>query len=296
MDTDPLNRPVLTYAHHNYIILDEDTDAANAVKLMHGKKAETIIVKNKNEEYVGIITDSDILDKIVMRGEDSDQVTIKSIMSSPLITISAKANVRQALELMRLNLIKRIPVTDNVHILGMVTQVGLANAIRTSVLERQFRSYRVVIRERYKPIWGNLGFILQFSGLLFIAPAILATALGEVVSATGIFLGITTMSITGFILNAYGEKTPMNLRQASILMVFSFVLLSFFGSIPYMYVNPFGEGIDPSTLVVNSFFESASGFTTTGLSMLVYPEYLPQSIDFYRAFTQWIGGLASYIW
>ena len=256
------------------------------------RKAETIIVKNKNEEYVGIITDSDILDKIVMRGEDSDQVSIKTIMSSPLITISAKANVRQALELMRLNLIKRIPVTDNVHILGMVTQEGLANAIRTSVLERQFRSYRVVIRERYKPIWGNLGFILQFSGLLFIAPAILATALGEVVSATGIFLGITTMSVTGFILNAYGEKTPMNLRQASILMVFSFVLLSFFGSIPYMYVNPFGEGIDPLTLIVNSFFESASGFTTTGLSMLVHPEDLPKSFDFYRSFTQWIGGLS----
>jgi trk system potassium uptake protein len=292
MDTDPLNRPVLTYAHHNFILVDEEIDAANAVKVMHDKKAETIIVNNKKSEYVGIITDSDILDKIVMRGEDSDEVSVKTIMSSPLITISAKANVRQALELMRLNLIKRIPVTDNVHILGIVTQEGLANAIRTSVLERQFRSYRVVIRERYKPIWGNLGFILQFSGLLFIAPAILATALGEVVSATGIFLGITSMSVTGFVLNAYGEKTPMNLRQASILMVFSFVLLSFFGSIPYMYVNPFGEGIDPLTLIVNSFFESASGFTTTGLSMLVYPEDLPKSFDFYRSFTQWIGGLS----
>ena len=292
METDPLNRPVLTYAHHNFILIDEEIDAANAVKLMHDKKAETIIVNNKKEEYVGIITDSDILDKIVMRGEDSDEVSVKTIMSSPLITISAKANVRQALELMRLNLIKRIPVTDNVHILGIVTQEGLANAIRTSVLERQFRSYRVVIRERYKPIWGNLGFILQFSGLLFIAPAILATALGEVLSAIGIFLAITSMSVTGFALNAYGEKTPMNLRQASILMVFSFVLLSFFGSIPYMYVNPFGEGIDPLTLIVNSFFESASGFTTTGLSMLVYPEDLPKSFDFYRSFTQWIGGLS----
>jgi trk system potassium uptake protein len=292
METDPLNRPVLTYVHHNFIILDEEIDAANAVKLMHDKKAETIIVNNKKTEYVGIITDSDILDKIVMKGEDSDEVSVKTIMSSPIITISAKANVRQALELMRLNLIKRIPVTDNIHILGIVTQEGLANAIRTSVLERQFRSYRVVIRERYKPIWGNLGFILQFSGLLFIAPAILATVLGEVVSATGIFLGITSMSVTGFVLNAYGEKTPMNLRQASILMVFSFVLLSFFGSIPYMYVNPFGEGIDPLTLIVNSFFESASGFTTTGLSMLVYPEDLPKSFDFYRSFTQWIGGLS----
>ena len=49
MDPDPLNRPVLTYAHHNFIVLDEDTDSANAVKLMHGKKAETIIVKNKIE-------------------------------------------------------------------------------------------------------------------------------------------------------------------------------------------------------------------------------------------------------
>jgi len=292
MVTDPLNRPVLSYAHHQFIILDEDIDAATAVKLMHGKKAETIIVTNKLNDYVGIITDSDILDKIVMRGEDSDQVAIKTIMTSPLITISAKANVRMALELMRLNLIKRIPVTDNVHILGVVTQEGLANAIRTSVLERQFRPYRVVIRERYKPIWGNLGFILQFAGLLFIAPAVMATFLGEVVTATGIFLGITTMSVTGFVLNAYGEKTPMNLRQASILMVSSFVMLSLFGSIPYMYVNPFGENIDPITLFVNSFFESASGFTTTGLSMLVYPEDLPKSFDFYRSFTQWIGGLS----
>ena len=107
--------------HHQLVILDEETDAASAVKQMHDKKAETIIVKNKKEEYVGIITDSDILDKIVMKGENSDQVFLKSIMSSPIISISARANARQALELMRLNVIKRIPVTDNIHILGIVT-------------------------------------------------------------------------------------------------------------------------------------------------------------------------------
>lgn len=292
MVTETLNRPVLSYAHGQFIILDEDTDAAQAVTLMHARKAETIIVKNKKEEYVGIITDSDILDKIVMRGEDSDQVYLKSIMSSPVITISAKANVRQALELMRLNLIKRIPITDNVHILGIVTQEGLANAIRTSVLEQTFRPYRTVIRERYKPILGNLGFILQFAGLLFIVPAIMATLLGEVVSATGIFLGITLMFVTGFILNAYGEKTPMNLKQASILLVSSFILLSFFGSIPYIYLNPFYPTIDPLSLFVNSFFESASGFTTTGLSLISLPENLPPSFDFYRSFTQWVGGLS----
>jgi trk system potassium uptake protein TrkH len=278
--------------HHQLVILDEETDAASAVKLMHDKKAETIIVKNKKDEYVGIVTDSDILDKIVMKGEDSDQVFLKSIMSSPIITISARANARQALELMRLNVIKRIPVTDNIHILGIVTQEGLAHAIRTSVLEKTFRPYRAVIREHYKPIWGNLGFILQFAGLLFIGPAMLAISLGELASAAGIFLCITFMFVTGFVLNAYGEKTPMNLRQASVLMVSSFILLSFFGSIPYMYVNPFYKDIDPFSLVVKSFFESASGFTTTGLSQIMHPQDLPKSFDFYRSFTQWIGGLS----
>ncbi len=292
MVTEPLDRSVISYMHHQLVILDEETDAASAVKLMHDKKAETIIVKNKKDEYVGIITDSDILDKIVMRGEDSDQVFLKSIMSSPIITISARANAREALELMRLNVIKRIPVTDNIHILGVVTQEGLAHAIRTSVLEKTFRPYRAVIREHYKPIWGNLGFILQFAGLLFIGPALLAISLGELESAAGIFLCITFMFVTGFVLNAYGEKTPMNLRQASVLMVSSFILLSFFGSIPYMYVNPFYKDIDPFSLVVKSFFESASGFTTTGLSQIMYPEDLPKSFDFYRSFTQWIGGLS----
>jgi len=292
MVTEPLDRSVISYMHHQLVILDEETDAASAVKLMHDKKAETIIVKNKKDEYVGIITDSDILDKIVMKGEDSDQVSLKSIMSSPIITISARANARQALELMRLNVIKRIPVTDNIHILGIVTQEGLAHAIRTSVLEKTFRPYRAVIREHYKPIWGNLGFILQFAGLLFIGPAMLAIAMGELESAAGIFLCITFMFVTGFVLNAYGEKTPMNLRQASVLMVSSFILLSFFGSIPYMYVNPFYKNIDPFSLVVKSFFESASGFTTTGLSEIMHPEDLPKSFDFYRSFTQWIGGLS----
>ncbi|HYF99747.1 MAG TPA: potassium transporter TrkG [Candidatus Saccharimonadales bacterium] len=287
-----LERSILSYMHHQIIFLDEDTDSATAVKQMHDAKAETIIVKNKKDEYIGIITDSDILDKIVMRGEDSDNVSIKTIMSSPIITISAKANVKQALELMRLNTIKRVPVTDNIHILGIVTQEGLANAIRTSVLEQTFRPYRTIIREHYKPIFGNLGFILQFAGFLFIGPATLAALMGEVIPAVGIFLCVIFMSVTGFVMNSYGERIPMSLKQASLLLVSSFVLLSLFGSIPYMYVNPFFAGIDPFTLFLNSFFESASGFTTTGLSFIVSPEELPKSFDLYRSYTQYIGGLS----
>lgn len=292
MVAEALERSVLSYLHHQIIILDEDTDSATAVKQMHDTKAETIIVRNKKDEYIGIITDSDILDKIVMRGEDSDTIAIKTIMSSPVITISAKANVRQALELMRLNIIKRLPVTDNIHILGIVTQEGLANAIRTSVLEQTFRPYRTIVREHYKPIMSNLGFILQFAGFLLIGPAILAALLQEATSAVGIFLCVISMSVSGFVLNSYGERMPMNLRQASFLMVSSFVLLSFFGSIPYMYVNPFPSEQEPHIILINSFFESASGFTTTGLSFISLPEELPKSFDLYRSYTQYIGGLS----
>jgi trk system potassium uptake protein TrkH len=291
MVADPLDRSILSYIHGQFIVLDQDVNVAMAVRDMHSRRAELIIV-TKDIRPVGVVTDSDILDKVVMKGEDSDQILLKSIMSSPVISLSAKGTVRQALELMRVNTIKHIPVTDNIKIFGIVTQEELANAIRTSVLERTFRSYRAVIRDHYKPVIGNLGFVMQFAGILLVAPAFLATILNETVSATGIFLGLTFMFAAGFALNAYGEKAPLNLRQASMLIVSSFILLSLFGSIPYMYVNPFWNEIDPLSLFVNSFFESASGFTTTGLSMITHPENLPQSFVLYRSYTQWVGGLS----
>jgi trk system potassium uptake protein len=291
MVADPLDRPILSHLHGRLIFLEEDVDVARAVREMHSQKAEIVMV-TKDGKPVGIVTDSDVLDKVVIKGEDSDQILLKSIASSPVVTLSANGTVRQALELMRINVIKHIPVTDNIHILGLVTQEELANAIRTSVLERAFRNYRSIIRYHYEPILGNLGFVMQFAGILLLAPAFLATMLNETETATGIFLGLTSMSSAGFVLNAYGEKVPLNLKQASILIVSSFVLLSFFGSIPYMYVNPFGEKIDPLSLFVDSFFESASGFTTTGLSMITQPEELPQSFGLYRSYTQWVGGLS----
>lgn len=59
-----------------------------------------------------------------------------------------------------------------------------------------------------------------------------------------------------------------------------------------MFVNPFSAGISLLSLFVNSFFESTSGFTTTGVSMIAHPEDLPQSFAFYRSYTHWVGGLS----
>jgi len=290
--SDPLERPASSYMHKQFVFVNDDIDVATAVKQMQSKRAETMIVVSNDGTPLGIITDSDILDKVVTKGEDTDKVFVRSVMSSPLITISTTASVRDALQVMKLNAIKRIPVRDNYGIAGIVTQKALADAIRVSVLERTFRKYRSSIRERYKAILANLGFVLQFAGILMVVPALLGTALGETQPVTGIYLAVVGLFGTGFVFATYGERGPLSLKESSILVLSSFILLSFYGSIPYMYMNPFWQGIDPLSLFVNSFFESSSGFTTTGLSTIATPENLAPSFNFYRSYTHWVGGLS----
>lgn len=73
--------------HRLFVILDENTNVASTVQQMNSRSADVIIVSRGNIP-VGIVTDSDMLDKVVMKGEDSDQVFLKSIMSELLVTIS----------------------------------------------------------------------------------------------------------------------------------------------------------------------------------------------------------------
>src|SRR5919106_4970280 len=293
---EPLERPLSSYIHTQFVTADDNSSVAEAVKILQTKHVEIILVSS-NGKYVGIVTDSDILEKVVMKGEDSDLVFLKSIMTSPIITLPSSATVKQAIEIMRIHKIKHLPVTDvtinNIgKIIGTVTQQYLTEAIRIAVVEKIFRSYRKIIREHYKPIFANVAIILQFSGLLMIIPALLGTILGEWQSTIGIYFAFVGMFLTGYILNILGEKSPLNLKQSSIVVVLSFFLLSLFGSLPYMYVNPFYERIDLFSLFASSFLESASGFTTTGISTILHPENLPDSFSFYRSFTEWVGGLS----
>ena len=297
---EPLERPLSSYIHTQFVTADENSSVAEAVKILQPKNVEIILVtSSSNGKYVGIVTDSDILEKVVMKGEDSDLISIKSIMTSPIISLPSSSTVKQAIETMRTHKIKHLPVTDGTNnenegkkIIGTVTQEYLAEVIRIAVIEKTFRSYRKIIREHYKPIFANVAIILQFAGLLMVVPALLGTVLGEWQSSIGIYLAFVGMSLTGYILNTLGEKSPLNLKQSSIVVVLSFVLLSLFGSLPYMYINPFWEGIDSFSLFASSFLESTSGFTTTGISTITHPEDLPDSFSFYRSFTEWVGGLS----
>ncbi|MBN2861924.1 MAG: TrkH family potassium uptake protein [Bacteroidales bacterium] len=73
-------------------------------------------------------------------------------------------------------------------------------------------------------------------------------------------------------------------RDTFLIVTTAWLLFSLFGAFPYLISNTI-----PS--FVNAFFESASGYTTTGASILTEVENLPYSILFYRSLTHWIGGI-----
>jgi len=208
-------------------------------------------------------------------------------MSSPLITIEDNATLQEALHKMRDHNIRKLPVISKKdQVIGIIFQDRIANLIRdAAAIQPRLLSPPV------KAILGNLGFVLQFAGVLLLVPAIMATVLNDTVTATGVYLSTVLLLVTGFFLNSYGEKASLNLRDASILVFASLFILTLYGTIPYLYVSPYPSGSEIE-LFANSFFSSAAGFTTGGISLFDTPEELPQSFTFYRSFTQLVGGMS----
>jgi len=280
-----LEKPVSYYMKKDILLLEAVTPVSFATRIMK-RSGEDSIVVTKDGKPVGIVTDQDILVNVAEKGLNPFASSLELIMSSPLIVIEPDAKVKDVLTKMRQSNVRRLVVVEDSLVRGIITQSMIATAIRNAVIARRERTPL-----RIKPVLGNLGFVLQFAGILMIVPALLSTFLNEPVTASGIYLMAVSMLATGFFLNAYGEKAPLNLWQASVLVVSSFILLSLFGMIPYAYLNPFHSS-DIPRILADSLFESVSGFTTTGLSLISTPEALPHSFVFFRSYTNWVGGLS----
>lgn len=100
---------------------------------------------------------------------------------------------------------------------------------------------------------------------------------------------IYTIIITGIIggLSKVFPRTKdkvIGIRESLAIVTFSWLVCIFFGALPYWY-----SGV--CTTYCDAVFETTSGFTTTGSSILKDVEVLPHSILFWRAFTNWLGGM-----
>ncbi len=104
----------------------------------------------------------------------------------------------------------------------------------------------------------------------------------------GIFpflIAILVTAMAGFIMRYYGEtqKQSIGSKEAPLLVSSLWIVLSFFGSMPFLLLGGFGW--------TDAFFETMSGFTTTGSTIIEDIESYPASIMLWRSLTQWIGGL-----
>jgi len=97
-------------------------------------------------------------------------------------------------------------------------------------------------------------------------------------SALTTFIGIL------LILTNLEENRKLNLQQAFLLTTLSWLSIAVFGSIPFLFS-------DLNLSIVDSFFESMSGITTTGSTIIVNLESTPKSILIWRAILQWLGGI-----
>ncbi len=136
-----------------------------------------------------------------------------------------------------------------------------------------------------KIILRILGILLYLEGLLLLLCSGFGFYYGED-DRNAFILSAVISAIVGGFFSFYGRDNDkrFNRRDGYIIVTVSWVLFSLIGMLPYLL-----SGYIPS--VTDAFFETMSGFTTTGASILDNIESLPHGLLFWRSMTQWIGGL-----
>jgi len=137
MYSDYLSRKAKDVAEKDVTILDESRDVATAAKLMREKEVSSILV-SRNNAPVGIITEKDILYRVVAANKGPFKTMLKDVMSTPLVTMDGMAPVKDAIYVMRNKGIRRMPVTNEGKVVGMLTLrsiVGNASDRRVDLAE-----------------------------------------------------------------------------------------------------------------------------------------------------------------
>ncbi|MBA4701671.1 MAG: TrkH family potassium uptake protein [Ruminococcus sp.] len=136
----------------------------------------------------------------------------------------------------------------------------------------------------YKMTVFILGKMLGVEGALLLIPAVVSFIYGEKSGFT--FLIVSAVLFLVFLI--LGRKVPENKtiygKEGLIIVGFAWILWSLFGALPFVI-----SGSIPNYL--DAFFETVSGFTTTGSTILTDIEILPKGILFWRSLTHWIGGM-----
>jgi trk system potassium uptake protein TrkH len=136
----------------------------------------------------------------------------------------------------------------------------------------------------YKTVFFTLGILQIILGIFMLIPIIVQFFYKELDSS---FFGASIVTVifgTLFFLSNLDHDKKLNLQQAFLLTALSWLSIAVFGSLPFFFSS---EGFS----FTNAFFESMSGITTTGSTIIPNLENMPKGILFWRAILQWLGGI-----
>lgn len=129
-----------------------------------------------------------------------------------------------------------------------------------------------------------LGYVLILEAAILLLPCIVALVYGEEQGIAYILVSAVCLVVGGLLGLKKPENTVFYLKEGCVATALSWIILSIFGSIPFVITSEIPNWID-------ALFETVSGFTTTGASILGDVESLSKCSLFWRSFTHWVGGM-----
>lgn len=107
------------------LTIDIDSDVRFAGEMMAQHRRDTLVVV-KNKHPIGIITDSDLIKKIIAKNEKPSSLKVKDVMSKPLVIIDAEQNILDAVRKIKKSNIKRLIVCEKGNLVGVLTLSDIA--------------------------------------------------------------------------------------------------------------------------------------------------------------------------
>ncbi len=137
----------------------------------------------------------------------------------------------------------------------------------------------------YKIIFHFFGLLLLFNGGFMMVATLISLIYEDGVTLELFLAGLATLILGGIAMySTKNHRKEMNKREGYIVVAFGWIVMSLTGTLPYLAT----EAIPSFT---DAFFETMSGYTTTGASILNDIEILPEGVLFWRSTTHWIGGM-----
>jgi signal-transduction protein with cAMP-binding, CBS, and nucleotidyltransferase domain len=118
--SDYLSKKAGDVAEKDITIIDEAKDVATAARMMRDERISSILV-SRNNIPVGIVTEKDILYRVVAENKGPFKTLLKEVMSTPLVTMDETTLVKDAIYAMRNKDIRRMPITRNGKIISILT-------------------------------------------------------------------------------------------------------------------------------------------------------------------------------